>query len=534
MRLTIIVIALALTQISLSNGLRINCGSWKKVGNFLPDGKKYYGRTAGKVTFLQQNGWQSRVYATQALQGNGKPLIYAFKVAKGAKVYVKAYFSEPWQNGKNRVLDVIIGGATVRKNLVVAYAAGGRSKPYSVVRQYVSKGGNVVVKIVARKGNAMLSALEVHAKGGVKAAGTGDSTWNTEPSESKSKPSPSKPSPSKPSKNTQQPGPAATSVGSWRTVSPEGNTKPVARHEACAVMVQGKVYLLGGRGMRPVNEYNPKTRKWRNLGKAPKEFNHMQCVAVGSVIYIVGAWYGRFPRESAHEKTWTYNVATGKWATLPGLPPGRRRGGGAAVVHNGKIFLAMGNIGGHGGHATTLGMLDSFDLKTKRWTALASAPDPRDHVGGAVVRDRKTGRPKLCVGAGRNGGVANFWSAPVMPVNCYDFGSGKWTRGANIPVGRAGAATAATCGGLMMIAGGEGRSKQGGGAYSRVDLYDVTTNSFRTPTFLKRNRHGSGLAVADCSCGNIYLPSGSGSLGGGPELTSMEVWSPDGKIRNNC
>lgn len=528
-RFSPIAIALSFTIIGVTHSLKINCGSWRKVGSFLPDSKKYYGRTQGKVNFYRSTGWQNRIYSTTIAQDSGKPLIYTFSVKKGATVFVKAFFYETWVGGKNRVMDVVIGGNVVRKNLVVLNAAGGRFKPYGVASRFTSKDGHVAVKIVPRKGNAMLSALEVHASGGVRAAGSTEQTQKP-----KLKPKSKQNVNLKPIKNNlpkvpPKPQPNFANAGLWRTVPTSG--VPVKRHEACAVMVRGKVYLLGGRGLKPVNEYNPKTNKWRNLGKAPKEFNHMQCVAVGSIIYIVGAWYGPFPREKAHEKTWLYNTANGKWSTLPGLPPGRRRGGGAAVFFGGKIYLAMGNIGGHGGHARTLGMLDSFDLKTKKWKQLASAPNPRDHVGGAVVRNKKNGRAKFCVGGGRNGGVKNFWNAPIMPVNCYDFGSGKWQKGANIPVGRAGAATAATCSGHMMIAGGEGRSKGGGGAYTRVDLYDVTTDTFRPASFLKQKRHGSGLAVSDCRCGNIYLPSGSGNLGGGPELSSMEVWSSDGKRR---
>lgn len=186
--------------------------------------------------------------------------------------------------------------------------------------------------------------------------------------------------------------------------------------------------------------------------------------------------------------------------------------------------MSHGNQGGHGEHATTLGWLDRYDLATKRWTALATAPDARDHVHGAVVDGR------LCVAGGRDGGVKDFWGTPVLPVNCYNFATNTWTRGKPIPVGRGGAATGATCQGLLMVAGGEGRPD---GAFSRVDLYDAANDRWLPHVDLKRKRHGSGLGITDCSCGNIYLPSGSGNLGGGPELTSTEVWSPDG-VERQC
>ncbi|CDF34227.1 unnamed protein product [Chondrus crispus] len=45
-------------------------------------------------------------------------------------------------------------------------------------------------------------------------------------------------------------------------------------------------------------------------------------------------------------------------------------------------------------------------------------------------------------------------------------------------------------------------------------------------------RHGSGLAVAKCTCGQIFIPSGSGSQGGSPELLTTERFLPAGKPVN--
>lgn len=195
------------------------------------------------------------------------------------------------------------------------------------------------------------------------------------------------------------------------------------------------------------------------------------------------------------------------------------------VVHNKLLYLSHGNQGGHGKHSKAVGFLDYFDPEKPGcgWKQLATAPDARDHVGGGVVGGY------LCVAGGRDGGTANFWNNPVTRVNCYNFETDVWERRAEMPRGRAGAATGTTCGGLLMVAGGEGHP---GGIHDRVDLYNVTSDKFLPPGRLQRARHGSTLAIADCDCANIYLPSGSGGLGGGPDLHSTEVWSPDGVVRD--
>ncbi len=43
----------------------------------------------------------------------------------------------------------------------------------------------------------------------------------------------------------------------WTTVAATGS--PTARHESAMVAIAGKAYLLGGRGIKPVEEFNPAT-----------------------------------------------------------------------------------------------------------------------------------------------------------------------------------------------------------------------------------------------------------------------------------
>ena len=43
----------------------------------------------------------------------------------------------------------------------------------------------------------------------------------------------------------------------WTTVTTTDNSAPDARHESAATVVDGKIYLIGGRGKRDVNVYDP-------------------------------------------------------------------------------------------------------------------------------------------------------------------------------------------------------------------------------------------------------------------------------------
>eukprot|EP00178_Gracilaria_changii_P008412 TRINITY_DN25601_c0_g1_i1.p1 TRINITY_DN25601_c0_g1~~TRINITY_DN25601_c0_g1_i1.p1 ORF type:complete len:591 (-),score=69.20 TRINITY_DN25601_c0_g1_i1:317-2089(-) len=296
----------------------------------------------------------------------------------------------------------------------------------------------------------------------------------------------------------------------------------VKRHEACAVMVNGLVVLVGGRGVnKAVSIYNPKTGVWSNHAGPGNgiEIHHFQCVAAQGKVWIVSSWTGGFPFEKNNDKIFIYDVASKSWSTRAGLPAWRRRGGAAAVLRGDWIYVVAGNRGGHGAHATSLPWMDAYNYKTNSWrVGLPSLPfsEVRDHVGGGMVKG------KLCIAGGRDGGDANFFFKNKAATYCFNFGTWTWEKKANMPVPRAGAMTATDCSGNLMVAGGEGANQ----AYKRVDLFDG--NAWVRGPDMVRARHGSGLAVAQCRCGQIFIPSGSGNRGGGPELFSTEKYNPPG------
>lgn len=316
---------------------------------------------------------------------------------------------------------------------------------------------------------------------------------------------------------------SASALGTWRTLPVSG--LPTARHEGCAVVVANSLYVIGGRGVKPVDVLNLATNVWTQRPGPGFEIHHMQCVAYqGRYIYMPAVWTGGWPREQNYPNTLRYDTVTGEFANEPGLGA-RARGAAAAALHEGKLYVAFGNRGGHGGHATTLAEFDVYDPIARTWRALPNAPDARDHTGAAVVGG------SLCISGGRDGGAVDHLNRPVVAVNCYNFKTGQWRRGANMPEGRAGAATGKTCDGKLVIAGGEGTLNGVLKAFDRVDFYDPISNYFLPPSFLKQARHGSGLGQADCRCGNLYFAVGAGGATDAGELATTEVWSADGVAR---
>jgi hypothetical protein len=214
-------------------------------------------------------------------------------------------------------------------------------------------------------------------------------------------------------------------------------------------MVGNLAYLIGGRGILPVDVYDPVSQNWLTpLPGLGREFHHTQCVVIGTDVWAVSAWTGPYPYESEVPFIYIFHTANATWSQLPGLPEDRQRGAAAVVHQSGKIYVSHGNRGGHASNSTTLPWFDMYDIASGNWTILPNATHARDHTGGAIIGNL------LCVTGGRNG-TAGF-RAVVLPTDCFNFNTNKWEVKPNIGQGRAGSAYGQLCDGRLMVAGGEG------------------------------------------------------------------------------
>lgn len=304
--------------------------------------------------------------------------------------------------------------------------------------------------------------------------------------------------------------------GAWSTISTNGN--PTARHEAAMVAFDGKAYLLGGRGIKPVEEFDPATGSWRELGPTPSEIHHFQPVVYGDRVYVMTAMTGAYPKETPLDTIYIWDPKTDVWEKGPAIPEQRRRGGAGTVVYNGKIYLVAGIVDGH--TSGTIPWFDEFDPETGAWRQLEDAPHARDHFSAVTV-----GSELYAVG-GRNSSYhepdnfAAFFGTVIADVDVYDFESNQWRSLAN------GLLTPTAAGGLAELDGDiyyfGGESSQDL-AHDVTQRLDVATGTWTLMAPLERGRHGSGAVVID---GRIYVAAGSGGRGGGPELSSTEVFTP--------
>ncbi|GAB2767494.1 kelch repeat-containing protein [Rhabdobacter roseus] len=298
----------------------------------------------------------------------------------------------------------------------------------------------------------------------------------------------------------------------WKAAEPLN--LPTARHENAMTAAKGKLYLLGGRGERPVDEYDPKKDSWTAKAAAPLEMHHFQAVSYKNEVYVLGAFTGKYPHETPIPHIYIFNPETNEWRQGPEIPEARRRGAAGAFVLNDKIYLVCGIQDGHwDGHVA---WFDEYDPKTNTWRQLSDAPRPRDHVSVAVQGT------KLYVAGGRlsTARINQVLNRTIPEVDVYDFKTNQWTTldaSQNLPTLRAGN-TAVAFGSRILIIGGESDTQVP--AHSEVEGFNTKTNRWEKLPQLHQGRHGTGAAVLN---GKVYIVAGSANRGGGPELNSMEI-----------
>ena len=296
----------------------------------------------------------------------------------------------------------------------------------------------------------------------------------------------------------------------WTTV--ETLNYPLPRHENSFVECNGKFYLLGGRGVKPIEEYDPKTKMWTTLAMAPIELHHFQAISYKNEIYVIGALTRPYP----HETPWThfliYNPKTDTWREGAEIPENRRRGSAGVLTRGDKIYLVCGIVDGH--YADFVPWFDEYDTKTGEWKVLPDAPRPRDHFGAVLVDD------KVYAAGGRtsHAEIGKVLDLVIPEVDFFDFKTKEWnTVEAGLPTPRGGTSSIGK-GPYLLVMNGESTVQEA--SHSEVEVLDTRTGNWSKLPNLIQGRHGTGVVYYK---GKLYVAAGSAKRGGGPELNTMEV-----------
>jgi hypothetical protein len=289
---------------------------------------------------------------------------------------------------------------------------------------------------------------------------------------------------------------------------------PLARAEHAVAELNGKVWVLGGWPpgrlvSNLVQIFDPATGRWSLGPSLPQPLHHTHAAAVGGKLYIVGgetdgALTGRPGKEVAN--TWVHDPAVGGWVARAPMPTARSAGGEAVL--DGKIYVAGGREAGGS-------VFEVYDPAADTWEKLPDLPSQRNHLAMAAVQG------KIVVAGGRTG--PGFTAQRLDVVEIYDPRTRRWTRGAPLPVPRAGI-TGAANGGCMFVFGGEGERTHVLGLTPDAYGYDPRADRWTRLPNLPIAVHGlKGSAVVG---GRIFLPGGGLTLGGDAPTNALQVYRP--------
>jgi N-acetylneuraminic acid mutarotase len=291
-------------------------------------------------------------------------------------------------------------------------------------------------------------------------------------------------------------------AGRWR-LEPE---TPRNQIEASAIAIGETIYVVGGSppgNLHRVVAYDTRTRKFSEPTQLPTGLNHVQAATHGGKLYLAG---GYLDGEDPTDNFWEYDPKTKEWTELAPLP--RATAGGASVAIGGKLYVAGGAPQTFNtGPVAPYPELQIYDFDTGEWSLGPDMPSPRHHVGGATLG----GDLYVAGGRGeRDHSLATF--------ERYDPAAEEWETLPEMPLGVASPALVAADGKLVVVGGEDQDNWEDGDGWVTPSAWEFdprTERWSRLPNMEYERRGGGIAAVGDrvYAIGGSYCP---GLKPGGP------------------
>jgi len=190
---------------------------------------------------------------------------------------------------------------------------------------------------------------------------------------------------------------------SWKALAP----MPTKRGSPIAAAVGDKIYVIGGATTPPgsnetavhparphvsvgtVEEYDPATNTWRTRTSMPTPRNHATAGVVNGKVYVIGGRVGAAfisAGSSNVDVVEEYDPATDAWGSARARMPSARSAM-ASGVYGGRIYVTGGE-GQDSQRMYTFRALEAYDPGNNRWSVLPSMPVSRHGLAGGVVGKR--------------------------------------------------------------------------------------------------------------------------------------------------
>ncbi|KAI0131957.1 hypothetical protein BJ170DRAFT_679855 [Xylariales sp. AK1849] len=289
------------------------------------------------------------------------------------------------------------------------------------------------------------------------------------------------------------------------------------RQEQAVTALNKDIYILGGvnynfnsilQTVNMVEVYDTLSNSWSVAAPLPLPVNHANAVGVDERVYVFGSLTPSGTDWNAISDSWFYDPWNDTWTGLPAMPKGTARGAAAVGVYGKTVYLAGGTTYQQpyaGGTQDAVATVSSYDTNTGIWdTEFPPLPEPRQHVGGAVVNGT------FYVLVGRTDGAEKV-KDDVFALNLEDVQAG-WKKKSPMPTAREGLGCA-PLGEKIYCMGGENPELEGHGVYKETEVYDVWSDSWGKLEDMAVPRHGTNAVSVD---EKIHVPGGGTVTGGGP------------------
>jgi N-acetylneuraminic acid mutarotase len=283
-----------------------------------------------------------------------------------------------------------------------------------------------------------------------------------------------------------------------------------ANSEFTLAATNGKIYVLGGypssrNSVKTVQVYDIASNTWTRGPDLPEVNNHGIAAAHDGIVYLFG---GQTDPNTAYVDT-VYALDT-----KPGPNAGRRvskarmptaRSAGAAVVHEGKIYVAAGRPPRGSDFAV-------YDPAADRWETLPDLPNQRNHIAAEVINGR------IHVIGGRLAG--GFQSDKTAAHEVFDPRTKTWTVAAPMLKPRSGINSAMALG-CVHVWGGE----EAAGVFPDHDYYDPRNDRWVKLPNMAIPIHG--VTGATFANGLIWVTGGGNQVGGSSGTLLNQVYRPN-------
>jgi N-acetylneuraminic acid mutarotase len=231
----------------------------------------------------------------------------------------------------------------------------------------------------------------------------------------------------------------------WRKEQP----MPVARDELRAAAAGGRIFILNGQeitgedkatSISEVQVFDPATETYSSAPDTPVPVDHSAVVVYRGDLYLVGGDSNGAPSSGL----WRYSPDGGKWETLAQMDT--PRAGHAAAVIGDRLYVVGGTTDApfSDENQPPLTSLEIFDFQTGEWSRGPDMPTGRHHFGAAALDGR------LYAVGGRAPG--NF---ALETVERFEPERGEWERLAPLPLGTGGPSVVTAGGKIVVVGGGD-------------------------------------------------------------------------------